>query len=384
MNHPASGSPFPTPRAWHNPVRVQFGPDLLTHLPAAVGDRTCYLVTFPEARATGLRDRLKALLGTRLLGIMDDVRPNPDLADLAERHQRFWRDHGEAQVVVAVGGGSVIDTAKALLARPARGRFADLLGDSPQVVASRPLIAVPTTAGTGSEVTPWATVWSHQGSGPEGAAKFSLHLPETWPEQALVDPLLSATAPPGVTLHSGLDALSHALESLWNVNANPVSDTLGIRAARQLLAHLPRLVADLADTGARLAVSRAALLAGLAFSNTQTALAHSLSYDLTLHHGLPHGLACSFTLPQVWRLALGHDGERDEVLSRVFDGASAAEGADRLQAFLANLDVATDFAAYGIDSGRARMLLERALQGKRGRNFIGASGAPERLARLAI
>ena len=115
----------------------------------------------------------------------------------------------------------------------ASGRFDDL------VAAARPgkpftparvkaLIAVPTTAGTGSEVTPWATIWDR-----DAGRKHSLHLPETWPEPRGDRSRADASLPASVTLQSGLDALSHALESIWNVNANPVSDTLrGGRGAR--------------------------------------------------------------------------------------------------------------------------------------------------------
>ena len=98
------------------------------------------------------------------------------------------------------------------------------------------MIAVPTTAGTGSEVTPWATLWDRTSAQPK---KYSLHLNETWPQAALVDPELTLSLPETVTRNSGLDALSHALESIWNVNSNPISDTLAVEAARTVLATLP-------------------------------------------------------------------------------------------------------------------------------------------------
>src|SRR6185295_7098025 len=108
------------------------------------------------------------------------------------------------------------------------------------------LIAVPTTAGTGSEVTPWATIWDK-----EAGRKHSLHLPQTWPEAALVDAELMLTLPASVTVQSGLDALSHALESIWNVNANPISDTYAVAAAREVLSALPALMNDLKNPALR-------------------------------------------------------------------------------------------------------------------------------------
>jgi phosphonate metabolism-associated iron-containing alcohol dehydrogenase len=232
----------------------------------------------------------------------------------------------------------------------------------------KPLITVPTTAGTGSEVTPWATVWDRT---PGAQKKYSLHLKETWPEAALVDPELTLSLPAGPTLAAGLDALSHSLESIWNVNANPVSDTHAISAAREVLATLPLLMKDLKNPALRLRMSLAALKAGLAFSNTKTALAHSISYDMTLNHGLPHGIACSFTLPMVLARAVGIDPQRDAVLAQVFD-CPLDRAPAALEAFLASVGVSTDFASYGVDSDERDRMIHKALDGVRGKNFIGA------------
>ena len=122
---------------------------------------------------------------------------------------------------------------------------------------------------------------------------------------ALIDPDLMLSVPAAVTVSTGLDALSHALESIWNHNANPISDTFAISAIEDILECLPRLEQDLGNRELRARMALAALKAGMAFSNTKTALAHSISYEMTLRHGLPHGIACSFTLPLVLGLAWG-------------------------------------------------------------------------------
>lgn len=111
--------------------------------------------------------------------------------------------------------------------------------------------------------------------------------PALYPERALIDPLLTAALPLELTRQTALDALSHALESLWNANRNPVSDTHAVRAARLILEHLPALLEQPQDRALRSTIAEAALLAGLAFSNTQTAIAHALSYPLTLDYGCP-------------------------------------------------------------------------------------------------
>ena len=359
---------------YQNPVDIHFGCGRLASLPELARGRTVSLVTFPEARGIGLVDRVSALLGAQLVQVIDHTTPNPDVAELTPMYREFWAGAG-GELLLAIGGGSVIDTAKALMVATADGTFEALVallatGKPFTPHAVKPLLAVPTTAGTGSEVTPWATVWERN-----AGRKHSLHLPQTWPEAALVDPELAASLPARPTLAAGLDALSHALESIWNVNANPVSDTHAVAAARAVLAHLPALMADLADIGLRTRLAQAALQAGLAFSNTKTALAHSISYDMTLKHGLPHGIACSFTLPMVLQRAVGASADRDGVLARIFDGDLAGAPA-RLTAFLEGLGVATRFEAYGVAAGEQDRMVSAALDGVRGRNFIGVARAP--------
>ncbi len=355
---------------YHNPVAVHFGWGVFERLPEVVGDREVVAITFPEARATGIEGRLDALLGSRLRAVVSDVEPNPEVEWFRGRYAAFWKRHAGA-TLVAVGGGSAIDTAKLLQVATRDGSFESLFaalaaGRQPEVTRSFPLIAVPTTAGTGSEATPWATLWDR---GSDTPRKHSLHVSQTWPEAALVDPELTLSAPAAVTRNSALDALSHSLESIWNVNSNPVSDTLAVEAARTVIATLPGLVAAPSSRELRTAMSRAALMAGLAFSNTRTALAHSISYEMTLRHGLPHGLACSFTLPLVWRLAAGADPARDAVLARIF-GADVPAPWTRLAAFLHEVGVGTAFADYGVAAGEARGMIESALEGARGKNFV--------------
>jgi phosphonate metabolism-associated iron-containing alcohol dehydrogenase len=359
---------------FHNPVDTRFGWGSLYALADITENQNVALVTFPEARGLGLIDRIQGLLGDRLMYVIEDVQPNPDVAQLRDTYERFWQHAGECHVVLAVGGGSAIDTAKALIVGTESGHFDELLAllatGKPFVpVCSKMLIAAPTTAGTGSEVTPWATIWdsaSHK--------KYSLHLECTWPTVAIVDPQLMLSVPGGVTVSTGLDALSHALEAVWNINANPVSDTFAISAIADILECLPLLRRDLANPELRSRMALAALKAGLAFSNTKTALAHSISYEMTLHHGLPHGIACSFTLPLVLGLAWGRDAARDRTLQRIF-GNDLNTAQAQLRDFLHSLGVKTEFSDYGVTAEQAEHMIEFAMQGARGKNFIGSKAA---------
>jgi alcohol dehydrogenase len=355
---------------YHNPVAIRFGWNAVENLADSLGASDAVLVTFPEAQATGLEPRLRTLLGERLRHVIRDIEPNPEVAWFRSRYGEFWKAHGGC-TVIAVGGGSVIDTAKLLLTATAGGSFEEIeralaAGKQPDVARACRLLAVPTTAGTGSEVTPWATLWDRTSSSPK---KYSLHVEETWPSEAIVDPALTLSAPEAVTLASALDALSHSLESIWNVNWNSVSDTLAVEAARSVIATLPKLLQKPRDEALRTSMSRASLMAGLAFSNTRTALAHSISYEMTLKHGLPHGLACSFPLPFVWELAAGADAGRDAVLARIF-GADVVRPWQKLAEFIEGVGVPTRFDAYGVGPEEARAMVDYALEGARGRNFI--------------
>src|SRR5690606_39729385 len=132
-------------------------------------------------------ERIGNLLGDRLIHVVEDVQPNPDVSYLKDVYESFWQQAGQTDIVLAVGGGSAIDTAKALIVGTQTGTFQELLdllstGKADTPVQAKSLIAVPTTAGTGSEVTPWATVWDQQAQ-----KKYSLHLEQTWPAVAIID-----------------------------------------------------------------------------------------------------------------------------------------------------------------------------------------------------
>ena len=144
-----------------------------------------------------------------------------------------------------------------------------------------PIIAVPTTAGAGSEVTCWATVWDNSLK-----RKYSLNRRDLYPENAVIDPELMLGKSRERTISAGLDALSHALESLWNVNATPASAHHAVKAASAILETLPELAENLLSLELRGSMAEASLNAGLAFSQTKTAIAHSLSYPVTLNHGV--------------------------------------------------------------------------------------------------
>lgn len=225
--------------------------------------------------------------------VYDNVTPNPELVDLKQCFKNL-KSQSIVQVI-ALGGGSVIDSAKVLaclLTNPDIELDVLLQKPSDVLEASVPIFAIPTTSGTGAEVTPFATVWDS-----EKLKKFSLV--NVKPKFAILDPNLTLSLPTQDTLYPALDALSHALESLWNINRTNISQAHATEAIDKICENLPQVLAQPKNIIARKALQQASTLAGLAISQTKTAIAHAISYPLTVKYGVPHGLACSFTLASI-------------------------------------------------------------------------------------
>ena len=352
---------------YSNPVKVIFGAGRFADLANQIGGRRYALITYPDPPFADLAIALATRAGPPAL-VVSDVAPNPDYELLENQSSRFSGANREVEVIVALGGGSVIDSAKVFAAADGDfskvSRFLETRAGE-EALSFLPVIAVPTTAGTGSEVTCWATVWNER-----TGRKYSLAHPRLYPETALVDPELMLGKSRGLTLATGLDALSHSLESIWNINANPVSARHAVAASKTVLNVLPALLNDLSNLDLRSRMAEAALLAGLAFSNTKTAIAHNLSYPVTLGWGVQHGIACSFTLPVVLRSVTGIGGFREEALKEIF-GEDLNTGAEQLARFLTELGVGTRFADHDVPDDKCREIIDLAFAGERGRNFFG-------------
>lgn len=288
---------------YHNPVKVRAGSGIIKLLPELVSSGLWLLVTSQGFTRRGMTAKLQELMpATTRLWVHDQVSPNPELDDLEALTVKLKKE--QLQGVLALGGGSVIDAAKVLavtlLSQAQKPLTATLRQGEPQNWKERlPLIAIPTTSGTGAEVTPFATVWDQANH-----KKHSVTGDEVCPTIALLDPELTLSLPYEETAYTGLDAISHALESLWNKNKSPVSEAYAWQALELANEALPAVLEEPGNLVKREKMQQASLLAGLAISQTRTAIAHSISYPLTIYFGMPHGLACSFTLPLLIQLAL--------------------------------------------------------------------------------
>ena len=278
----------------------------------------------------------------------------PILAD--SNHTTVW----------ALGGGTTLDLGKLLRWRMPQLSQAPLAwrnNEVPPGTVRHSLWCSPSTAGTGSEVTPWATVWDLNG---RPARKRSWYPPSGYPDRALVDAHLTLGCPEHVMRDCALDALSHALESLWNKQACDRSRPLAKQAARLILEALPRLLQSPQDAHWRTQLSSASLLAGMAMAHTQTALAHALSYELTLSENIAHGQACAIWLPMTMELACLRSEQVRCDLHEVFD-EPAELALQSLRTWLVDLGVSPRDLR---DSPAGQFLLSDALNSDRGRNFV--------------
>ena len=277
------------------PVKIFFGAgkfEGLGQILEELGLRRCVAVCDPF-----LREKLEALR-EKLPGICavySNIQPNPQLAGAAAV-AALIRER-EADGVIGVGGGSTLDTAKFAAAIAHDGGTAEeyFRGLRPFPTAHIPVVTVPSTAGTGSEVTQ-VSVMSH------GTEKKTINHPAFMPKAAIVDPLLTRSVPPRTTMNTGLDAMAHALEGWWSRNHQPISDLMAVEAVRLVLENLEAAWRDGSDLEARTNMSLAALLGGLAFALPKTAGSHACSYPLSEDYGLPHGEACAFTLDSFVRI----------------------------------------------------------------------------------
>lgn len=253
--------------------------------------RRVFLVTgkasFPSSGAEG---KLLPQLGRMEVCRHHDFTQNPRFEDVQTgiAHLRSF----SPDVVIAVGGGTVLDMAKLVNALAAQTGEAEeyVTGHSPVEVPGKPLVAIPTTAGSGSEATSFAVVYKDR-------RKFSVAHPTLLPTAAFLDAELTMTLPPALTATTGMDALSQAVESYWSVNSTAESTADAGAAIREICASLPGAVHQ--PTAAfRSAMMLAAHQAGRAINVTKTTAPHALSYGMTAWFGVPHGQAVALTLPE--------------------------------------------------------------------------------------
>jgi len=296
--------------------RIVFGTGsfakLAEHIQALKG-RLPLVVLDKNLAAAGFQEKVEEVLGQSGLKIsfFDKADPEPKL-DLADEGARIALK-GKCDLVVGVGGGSAMDLAKAVAAVAGnQGHAVDYLGLNKVPGPGLPMIMIPTTAGTGSEVT-FTAVFVR----PDLKKKEGMNSPYLYPDIALLDPELTLTLPPEPTATTGLDALCHAVESYTSINASPMSEMLSLEAIRLIAENLRTCVHNGRDLESREQMLLGSLYAGLGLANAGVTAVHSLSYPLGGQYGVPHGLANTILLPHVMSFNLSGNPEKFAVIAEV-------------------------------------------------------------------
>jgi len=280
------------------PEKIRFGAGCLETLGEEAGQRAAkqaIIITDPGVYQAGLADPVKKQLAKVGLSVdvFSEAEPEPTLPKLNAVAEELRRESYD--LLVGVGGGSSLDTAKGLSVLLAHGgRGQNYIGVNKVPGPGIPVFALPTTAGTGSEVTRNAIFGD-----PEQGRKAGMVSPYLLPRLALVDPVLTYGCPPKITAAAGIDALVHAIECYTSNKANKVTDALALEAMRLIAGNLRTAVKNGADREARNGMSEGSLIAGFAFGNAGTAAVHALAYPLGSRFHVPHGLANGLLLPYV-------------------------------------------------------------------------------------
>lgn len=333
------------------PVKLVFGSgkrnDLAKYIDEIGGTRGV-LVCGNSFCKNGVADEFLRLGGGKIVEIFSDIRPNPT-TDNVNDCVRLMREV-DADFAVALGGGSPMDCCKAACAI-VRGddniEPYHSLGKPISAKEAIPMIAVTTTSGTASEVTNISVLTDINKN-----LKQPMNDPAMYPKIAVIDPELTLTVPPQVTASTGLDVLSHAIESYWSTLNQPICSACSIYAARLVFEWLEKAYTEPENLTAREKMAEASIVAGVAFSHPRTTGSHACSFPLTNIYGIPHGEACAFTLDYFVKFNAKHadsDGRLD-ALAKDCGFDSAYEMADEISAMKKRMGMRSRLSEIGCTS----------------------------------
>lgn len=348
------------------PTEITYGPNSLKEVKNIIdkqGFKNALIVTDPGISKTGLTDKLIKHVKHINYDIYYECKPNPTVKNCNDALEKLKAIN--ADVVIAIGGGSSIDVAKAVaLLATNGGKIESYEGIDTFENGLLPLIAIPTTAGTASEVTSFTVITDE-----EREYKFTIGGVKISPKWAVVDPVLTLTLPPSVTAATGLDALVHAIESYTSKMANPITKALAREAIRKISRNLRQAVYNGDTLKYRDEMLMGSLLAGLAFNNTRLGNCHALSHPISAIYGVPHGVANAVLIPHVMEfnmkavpelfadIALDM-GENLEGLTMMEKAQKAVDAVRRLAK---DVGIPETFESFGIDEQNIKKMTEDAL-----------------------
>lgn len=352
-------------------TKLLFGVDTINQLGQevqALGGQKAFIVTDKGIVNAGILDKVTQPLGEANIefAVFDEIEPNPTDAAIVAGAEQLQAE--SADVVIGLGGGSPLDAAKAISVMATNdGSVTDYcgVGADPWPNTPLPILAVPTTAGTGAEVSSAAMI-----NIPAQGRKMDMFGPSILPKVALADPILTLGLPPRLTAHTGIDALSHAVEAYVCARANPISDAIAERSIILVAENIRRAYANGRDLAARSNMLLASAMAVIAASNAGgLGVIHSLAQTLGGFYNLPHGLTIAVCFPYGLAYNALAVPEKYANLARLLgvntDGMSTIEAAKAvvpaMQALLVDLDITDDLQMMGVQRADIPQLAEKAM-----------------------
>lgn len=351
--------------AFQAPTQIKFGVGKLANLGEELqieddlGDLArVVLITDAALAGLGIVDRIRSgFHGSHydLVGVFDDVPPDSDVR--AVDAAAAFVSENNAEIILAAGGGSVMDTAKAAAVVATHGgRVSDYEGLYIVPGPCIPIVAIPTTCGTGSEVSGGAVIKDH-----DARTKVILGSPYLFPRMAVLDPELLRSLPAHLVAYTGMDAMTHAIEAFVSTDREPISEAIALRAVEMLADNLPLAVADRGNTDALSKVQIAASMGGIAFTNAVLGATHAIAHSIGSLHGLHHGLCNAVALPYVMEYNLRTCPARFAALALALgaeragrtDAEFASEAVERVRSLNASIGIPGTFEGLGLEGDDA-------------------------------
>jgi alcohol dehydrogenase class IV len=341
---------------YRQPVRIVFGNGVIHQLAEEIkslGGNNGILITSSSFERRGDADIICKISENRIKHLFSHVTANPTVKECDVCMAIMKKEH--CDFVVAMGGGSVMDLAKAAATFCLTDNSsADYLATGKSIPAEHlPVIAVPTTAGTGSEITCVAVLSDH-----ERGMKSPINSNGFYPLVAIVDPELTYTVPPYMTACTGFDVICHAIEAYWSKYHQPICDALAVHSAKLAMDNLEKAYNHPDDKDARSNMAEASVMAGLAFTMPKTTSAHACSYPLTNLLGIPHGEACALTITWFIRFNARKGCQRIDALAQLLGYQNYEALADTLDDMRRRLGLRMNLKEFNLDKQQFEQLVE--------------------------
>lgn len=342
---------------FHMPTQILYEEGLAKRLEGYIPGRRVLIISDPFLFKNGTAQAVGDAMKEKEVAYFSDIEPNPS-CESVDAAAAAAREH-KADCVVGLGGGSSMDVSKIVACLVTNeGSIYDYYSSGNKKLRPRTasLICIPTTAGTGSEVTN-VGVFTNK----KTHVKMPMVNNEFWADIAVIDPELTVTLPAPVTASTGMDAFCHAIEAYWNKEALPVCDMLAMGAMKMILENIKTAYDEPKNMEARGAMSVASLIAGIAFSQTRTTGIHAASFPLTAEFGASHGTACSITLPAFMRIS-SQKAEKKMLALAAYLGYETIEAfADAVEELMASMKMPLRLHELGVRESDIGHITETAL-----------------------